>query len=263
MQEHTVHVLILMLVVVLVFVLVAVAVIMVVSFVEEEQSDEVDEEAQDRDQQQALGLDELRLVDALDALAEDVEGDEHQEYAVEQPTLCLYFAVSIRVLLVCAEFGDVGGAEPDEQSHAVEEHVEGVGDQAETVGDVAVGQLHEHEQEVDGEEYRDLPRVVVLHARLHEVVHQRIFPERRDAVFTGEYREMLKSDCLFEVFIVKVAVAHEKGQVQEEHEGGQLDEHKHCKTNEHHWQVNSTTHKYIIFEILFSHLKFIFISNER
>jgi len=57
--------------------------VVVMMLVEEEQANEVDAEAQERDDEQALCLNLLRLEDSLDGFTEDIEGDEDQEYPVE------------------------------------------------------------------------------------------------------------------------------------------------------------------------------------
>ncbi len=76
-QEHAVHVFVL--------VAVVVSVVMLVVVVEEKQANQVNYEAKRRHSEQALCFDPLRLVDPLDALTKHVESYENQENSVEKP----------------------------------------------------------------------------------------------------------------------------------------------------------------------------------
>ncbi len=75
-------------------------------------------------------LDLRRLHEPLHSLGEDEEAYEEEEEAVDESCEDLGPDVSIAKLFICPPLGDDGGCEAGEESSAVKEHVEGVGDES-------------------------------------------------------------------------------------------------------------------------------------
>ena len=100
----------------------------IVVVVEEEEAYQVYYEPKRWHSEQALGLYALRLVNPLNAFTKHIEGDEDQEYTVEQSTEGLHSPVPVSVVLVYIHLGDVRSTETNEKSCAIKEHVKGVSD---------------------------------------------------------------------------------------------------------------------------------------
>lgn len=123
---------------------------MVVELVEENQTNHVDYEADDRYSNQPIVVDLDRRDNPLYTFAEDIVRNEDQENSVKKPTNCLHLAISISVFVISLrQLSDVRGNKSNEQSGAVEQHMECVRHQAKTVCPIPIEQLNEHESHVD------------------------------------------------------------------------------------------------------------------
>ena len=72
-------------------------------------------------------MDMYWLKHAFDTLTEDIVGDEDEEDSVEQAADGLDLGVAVGILLPLGlDLGHVSSHQPNEQSHAVEEHVESI-----------------------------------------------------------------------------------------------------------------------------------------
>jgi len=100
------------------------------SMIEGIDAHQVDQQTEYGDNEQSLVLDLRRLNESLHALRQDEEGYEQQEQTVDKAGQHLGSHIAVGELVVGFPLGDNRGGQPRQESRAVEEHVERVGDQA-------------------------------------------------------------------------------------------------------------------------------------
>ena len=113
------------------------------------ETDEVDDEAQDGDDEEVSRGHFSGFHDSLDALEDDEEGDEDEEEGVYESGDDVDSRGAEMVGVVRGRGGGEGGVRGERDGGVVEEHVEGVGDEADGVVGDADGELDEHEGGVD------------------------------------------------------------------------------------------------------------------
>lgn len=129
---------------------------MVMKVVEEHEANHVDDQTKHWHRDEPLVMDLNGFEEALDAFAKNVVRDEHQEYTVEEATQRLYLCVSLGIFIVFwLQLSQVWGKKTNQEGEAVEEHVEGVRNEPQTICHVPINQLHKKEGQVDTEEYQD------------------------------------------------------------------------------------------------------------
>lgn len=90
----------------------------------------------------------MSLLQSLGRLETNLNTDKHQEHTISKSRQCLNFAETVRKALGGWPFGGYGGEETQAKGDAVEEHMDGVGEEAKGVGGEAVEGLDDHECEV-------------------------------------------------------------------------------------------------------------------
>ena len=135
---------------------------------EEHQTDQVHQQPAHRCAHQLIVAHLGRLAETLHRLHRHAQTHEHQEHAVHEPRQHLHALVPQRVPVVRRPLRHVRRHQTDHQRAAVEQHVTRVAHQPQRVVHHAYAsqpdttpthhQLHEHEQQVDGQVQEDLAR---------------------------------------------------------------------------------------------------------
>ena len=135
---------------------------------EEHETDQVHQQPAHRRAHQLLVAHRGRLAEPLHRLQRHTQPHEHQKHAVHEPRQHLHALVAHRVAVVRRPLRHVRRHQPNHQRAAVEQHVPRIAHQPQRVVHHAYAsepraarthhQLHEHEQQVDGEIEEDLAR---------------------------------------------------------------------------------------------------------
>mmetsp|Transcript_10288 Transcript_10288/g.37889 ORF Transcript_10288/g.37889 Transcript_10288/m.37889 type:complete len:204 (+) Transcript_10288:1896-2507(+) len=128
-----------------------------VRLVEEDKAHHVHEQPEEADGEQlVLVADGRRLEHAFHGLEQDGAAQEDQQQRVDERREHLHAPVAEAEDAVGRRARDVRGDQRRRERRAVEEHVAGVGGEAEGVGEEAVGELHEHARAVQPQQQRQL-----------------------------------------------------------------------------------------------------------
>lgn len=139
-----------------------------IKIVEGKDTNQVDHQSQEGDQQQAIRVDLWGRDDAYNRFDKDRYGNEAQKDTIRKSSQHFYSSKSVSVSffsdqnglpigkhLVGIPFGDDRGIQPNRKGSAVKQHVEGVGDQSQTIRPETIQQLHKHESKIGKEEQED------------------------------------------------------------------------------------------------------------
>lgn len=127
-----------------------------------EQAHHVDEKAQYTHHEQFLHVAELpALGNAFDSLPRKLEADENQEDAVTETSQRVEFAPTVRPLRRRRPLRGNCSTEANDQTQAVEEHVDGITQQAERTTGPAVNALHKHKSKIQAREIGNSPRILL------------------------------------------------------------------------------------------------------
>merc|ERR1719215_1506120 len=112
---------------------------------EDEDANDVDEQTHDTDAQEFFVMNVNRFHESLDRFRKDEKRDEDQKNSVDESGKSIRADVAVSVPVVRAPSSDDGGDETEEESRAIEEHVERVRNETERVCPKTVKQFNEGE----------------------------------------------------------------------------------------------------------------------
>ena len=157
---------------------------MMVELMKENKTNHVDNKTNDRNSNQPIVVDFDRWENSLYTLAEDIVRYEHQENTIEKPWNGLHLAIPVSVLVVSLrQLSYVGRYKPNEQSCAVEKHVESIWHQTQWIGPVSIKKLNEHERHINRKEYQYFPRLFILPSDFDDVNYDPILGDLQIEVF--------------------------------------------------------------------------------